>query len=29
VGLNDMSNSVTAIDPVTGKLGKTYPVDDP
>ena len=27
--LNDMSNSLTAIDPVTGKLGKPYPVDDP
>ena len=27
--LNDMGNSVTAIDPMTGKIGKTYPVDDP
>jgi len=27
--LNDMGNSVTAIDPMTGKLGKTLPVDDP
>ena len=27
--LNDMGNSVTAIDPSTGKLGKTYPVEDP
>ena len=27
--LNDMGNSVTAIDPVTGKLGRTLPVDDP
>jgi YVTN family beta-propeller protein len=27
--LNDMGNTVTAIDPMTGKLGKTYPVDDP
>jgi len=27
--LNDMGNSVTAIDPATGKLGKTLPVDDP
>src|SRR5262245_8152161 len=27
--LNDMGNSVTAIDPTTGQLGKTLPVDDP
>jgi len=27
--LNDMGNSLTAIDPMTGKLGKTVAVDDP
>ena len=27
--LNDMGNSLTAIDPITGKLGRTVPGDDP
>lgn len=27
--LNDLGDSVTAIDPATGKKGKTYPVQDP
>ncbi len=27
--LNDMGDSLTAIDPVTGKKGETVPVDDP
>ena len=27
--LNDLGNSLTKIDPMTGKKGNTYPVDDP
>ena len=27
--LNDLGDSLTRIDPVTGKKGKTYPVEDP